>query len=168
MRERYLRTPENLIYELRLLLRSIAILSKGYLPPQLFSPTDLVKISVEALHMIQKKHPDYVLAIPQATSYYDMRLVTFGIDDEERLVVCFPIFVKDFNREAFTLYQIETVPVPIVDTNLEADSYSEALVNKPYIATNADYYIQLEMEELFMCKQIKQIYFCEEIFLVKH
>ena len=164
MRERYLRTPKNLIYELRLLLRSIAILSKGYLPPQLFSPTDLVKISVEALHMIQKKHPDYVLAIPQATSYYDMRLVTFGIDDEERLVVCFPIFVKDFNREAFTLYQIETVPVPIVDTNLEADSYSEALVNKPYIATNADYYIQLEMEELFMCKQIKQIYFCEEIF----
>ena len=42
MRESYLRTPENLIYELRLLLRSIAILSKGYLPPQLFSPTDLV------------------------------------------------------------------------------------------------------------------------------
>ena len=71
-----------------------------------------------------------------------MRLVTFGIDDEERLVVCFPISVKDFNREAFTLYQIETVPVPIVDTNFEADSYSEALVNKPYIATNADYYIQ--------------------------
>ena len=97
-----------------------------------------------------------------------MRLVTFGIDDEERLVVCFPIFVKDLNREAFTLYQIETVPVSIVNTNLEADSYSQAMVNKPYIATNADYYIQLEMEELFMCKQIKQIYFCEEIFLVKH
>ena len=31
LRERYLRTPENLIYELRLLLRSIAIMSKGYL-----------------------------------------------------------------------------------------------------------------------------------------
>ena len=58
MRERYLRTPENLIYEMRLLLKSIAILSKGYLAPQLFSPTHLVKISVEALHMIQKKHLD--------------------------------------------------------------------------------------------------------------
>ena len=168
MRERYLRTPENLIAEMRLLLRSIAILSKGYLPPQLFSPTDLVKISLSALSMVQKRHPDYVLAIPQASSYYDMRLVTFGIDNENKLVVCFPIFVKDFSREAFTLYQIETVPVPIVDTNLKANSYSQALVNKPYIATNADYYIQLVMEELFMCKQIKQIYFCEEIFLVKH
>ena len=168
MRERYLRIPENLIAEIRLLLRSIAILSKGYLPPQLFSPTDLVKTSLTALSMIQKRHPDYVLAIPHSSSYYDMRLATFGIDDEDRLVVCFPIFVKDFSREAYTLYQIETVPVPIVDTNLEANSYSQTIVNKPYIATNADYYIQLEMEELFMCKQIKQIYFCEEIFLVKH
>ena len=123
MRERYLRIPENLIAEIRLLMRSIAILSKGYLPPQLFSPTDLVKISLSALSMIQKRHPDYVLAIPHSSSYYDMRLATFGIDDEDRLVVCFPIFVKDFSREAFTLYQIETVPVPIVDTNLEANSY---------------------------------------------
>ena len=168
MRERYLRIPENLIAEIRLLLRSIAILSKGYLPPQLFSPTDLVKTSLSALSMIQKRHPDYVLAIPHSSSYYDMRLATFGIDEEDRLVVSFPIFVKDFSREAYTLYQIETVPVPIVDTNLKANSYSQAIVNKPYIATNADYYIQLEMEELFMCKQIKQIYFCEEIFLVKH
>ena len=168
MRERYLRMPENLINELRLLLRSIATLSKGYLPPQLFSPTDLVKISMAALKMVQKRHPDYVLAIPQTSSYYDMRLVTFGIDELDRLVVCFPIFVKDFSRESMTLYQIETVPVPIVDENLEANSYSQVTINKPYIATNDDYYIQLVMEELFMCKQIKQIYFCEELFLVKH
>ena len=168
MRERYLGVPENLINELRLLLRSIAILSRGYLPPQLFSPTDIVRISQAALSMIKSKHPDYVLAIPQASSYYDMRLVTFGIDENDRLVVCFPIFVKDFSRKPMTLYQIETVPVPILDTNEEANSYSQAVINKPYIATNNDYYIQLEIEELFMCKQIKHIYFCEELFLVKH
>ena len=168
MRERYLRVPENLINELRLLLRSIAILSRGYLPPQLFSPTDIVRISQAALSMIKSKHPDYVLAIPQASIYYDMRLVTFGIDENDRLVVCFPIFVKDFSRKPMTLYQIETVPVPILDTNEEANSYSQAVINKPYIATNNDYYIQLEIEELFMCKQIKHIYFCEELFLVKH
>ena len=168
MRERYLRVPENLISELRLLLRSIAILSRGYLPPQLFSPTDIVRISQAALSMIKNKHPDYVLAIPQASSYYDMRLVTFGIDEDDRLVVCFPIFVKDFSRKPMTLHQIETVPVPILDTNEEANSYSQAVIDKPYIATNNDYYIQLEIEELFMCKQIKHIYFCEELFLVKH
>ena len=168
MRERYLTVPENLISELRLLLRSIAILSRGYLPPQLFSHTDIVRISQAALSMIKNKHPDYVLAIPQASSYYDMRLVTFGIDEDDRLVVCFPIFVKDFSRKSMTLYQIETVPVPILDTNEEANSYSQAVINKPYVATNNDYYIQLEIEKLFMCKQIKHIYFCEELFLVKH
>ena len=88
-----------MIYEIEIIVKKHCNTKQRYHPPQLFSPTDLVKISVEALHMIQKKHPDYVLAIPEATSYYDMRLVTFGIDDEERLVVCFPIFVKDFNRE---------------------------------------------------------------------
>ena len=168
MRERYLRVPENLISELRLLFRSIAILSRGYLPPQLFLRTDIVRISQAALSMIKHKHPDYVLAIPQASSYYDMRLVTFGIDENDRLVVCFPIFVKDFSRKPMTLYQIETVPVPILDANMEASSYSQAVINKPYIATTNDYYIQLEIEELFMCKQIKHIYFCEELFLVKH
>ena len=168
MKERYLRVPENLISELRLLLRSIAILSQGYLPPQLFSPTDIVRISQAALNMVKQGHPDYVLAIPQASSYYDMRLVTFGIDEDDKLVVCFPIFVKDFSRKSMTLYQIETVPVPIVDKNLEADSYSQAIMNKPYIATNADYYVQLKIEELFMCKKISHIYFCEELFLVKH
>ena len=54
MKERYLRVPENLISELRLLLRSIAILSKGYLPPQLFSPTDIVKISQAALKWLNR------------------------------------------------------------------------------------------------------------------
>ena len=62
MKERYLRVPENLISELRLLLRSIAILSKGYLPPQLFSPTDIVKISQAALNMVKQGHPDYVFS----------------------------------------------------------------------------------------------------------
>ena len=98
MTERYIRVPENLIHELRLLLRSIAILSKGYLPPQLFTPTDIVKISQEALKLVQKRHPDYVLAIPQASSYYDMRLVTFGIDKRDRLIVCFPIIIIIFIR----------------------------------------------------------------------
>ena len=74
----------------------------------------------------------------------------------------FQFLLKILTGKHLPCIKLKTVPVPIVDTNLEADSYSEALVNKPYIATNADYYIQLVMEELFMCKQIKQIYFCEK------
>ena len=168
LRERYVRLYEALNTELKLLLRSIAILSKGYLPPQLFPPSTLVGIAQKSLAMIQARNPGYVLALTHITDYYDMRLVTFGLDDQGRLVVCFPIFVKEHKKEPMTLYQIETVKVPINDENTKADSYTEVAISKPYIASNKDYYIQLVLPELVMCKKIRSTYYCEELFLVKH
>ena len=168
LREKYIRLYEALETELNLLLRSIAILSKGYLPPQLFPPITLVKISQKAIAMIKNKNPDYVLALPHITDYYDMRLVTFGLDDQGKLVICFPIFIKEYQKEPMTLYQIETVKVPITDTNTEADSYTETAITKPYLASNKEYYIQLVLPELVMCKKIRGTFYCEELFLVKH
>ena len=168
LREKYIRLYEALETELRLLLRSIAILSKGYLPPQLFPPRTLVEISQKAIAMIKNQNPDYVLALPHITDYYDMRLVTFGLDDQGRLVVCFPIFIKEYKKEPMTLYEIETVKVPITDTNKKADSYTETAITKPYLASNREYYIQLVLPELVMCKKIRGTFYCEELFLVKH
>ena len=168
LREKYIRLYEALETELNLLLRNIAILSKGYLPPQLFPPTTLVKISQKAIAMIKTQNPDYVLALPHITDYYDMRLVTFGLDDQGKLVICFPIFIKEYKKEPMTLYQIETVKVPITDTNTEADSYTETAITKPYLASNKEYYIQLVLPELVMCKKIRGTFYCEELFLVKH
>ena len=96
--EKYIRLYEALETELRLLLRSIVILSKGYLPPQLFPRRTLVEISQKAIAMIKNQNPDYVLALPHITDYYDMRLVTFGPDDQGILVVCFPKFIKDTRK----------------------------------------------------------------------
>ena len=53
-------------------------------------------------------------------------------------------------------------------TNLVANSYTEVKTSKPYITYNNDYYIQLHIPELRMCKQIWHSYHCEELFLVKH
>ena len=168
LEEKYVSLYEALVTELRLLLRSIAILSKGHLPPQLFPPSTLKEISELAIKMIGKENPDYVLALPHITDYYDMKLVTFALDEEDRLIICFPIFVKDYNKEAMTLYQIETVKVPILDKNPNASSYTEMSIQKPYIASNKTYYIQLVLPELVMCKKIRHTYYCEELFLVKH
>ena len=85
-----------------------------------------------------------------------------------RNFVAFPVFVQDHTRESMTLYELETVKVPITDTNLAANSYTEVKTSKPYIAFNNDYYIQLHIPELHMCKQIWHSYYCEELFLVKH
>ena len=54
-----------------------------------------------------------------------------------------------------TLYEIETATVHTEDQNYQADNYSEVKITKPYIAINKDYYIQLRIQELRMCKQIR-------------
>ena len=55
-------------------------------------------------------------------------------------------FVKDHSSKPKTLYEIETVKVPITDKNEAADSYSEVRYSKPYLAINDDYYIQLRIQ----------------------
>ena len=168
VQETQLRLYDELERVLREFLSAVEILSRGYLPASLFPPSTLRRITSNALQMVQKKNPDYVLTIKHVTEYYDMKMVTFGVNDGEELLVAFPVFVQDHTRESMTLYELETVKVPITDTNLAANSYTEVKTSKPYIAFNRDYYIQLLTPELRMCKQIWHSYYCEELFLVKH
>ena len=58
--------------------------------------------------------------------------------------------------------------MPILDTNTEANSYTHLQVNKPYIALNKETYISLTNEELGSCKTIGKLFYCEELFVVKH
>ena len=51
------------------------------------------------------------------------------------------------------MYQIETVPVPILDENEQVHSYTELKIEKPYIALNEETYITLHTQELKMCKK---------------
>ena len=118
--------------------------------------------------MVHKTHPDYYLAIEHITEYYDMKLATFGLDSDNSMVVAFPFLVRDHASEPKTSYKIEMVKVPIPNRNAEADSYSEVKYSKPYLAINDDYYIQLRIQELCMCKQIRHTYYCKELFLIKH
>ena len=66
-----------------------------------------------------------------------------------------------------TLYQIETVPVPILDVNNKAQSYTLLKIEKPYIALNEETYISLHPQELNTHKKMGYEYFCEELFAVK-
>ena len=60
------------------------------------------------------------------------------------------------------------MPVPILDTNMAAQSYTHLHVNKPYIALNTETYITLTQQELRSCKKIGNKFYCEELFIVKH
>ena len=97
-----------------------------------------------------------------------MWLATFGIDSEMNLVIQFPVFIQPYIQKPLTLYQLETVLVPILDTNTDAQSYTQLHTNKPYIALNSETYISLTQQELRSCKKIGDEFYCEELFIVKH
>ena len=46
-----------------------------------------------------------------------MKLVTFGIDKDRNLIKQFPVFIQTYTQQPLILYQIETLPVPIIDQN---------------------------------------------------
>ena len=64
------------------------------------------------------------------------------------------------------MYQIETVPIPILDGNDQAQSYTQLKIDKPYITLNTETYITLHVQELSTCKKIGYGYY-EELFVVK-
>ena len=54
-----------------------------------------------------------------------MKLISFGIDRNRNLIIQFPIFMQSYTQQPLILYQLETVPVPIVDKNTKADSFTQ-------------------------------------------
>ena len=72
-----------------------------------------------------------------------MKLVTFRTDRKRNLIIQFPVFVQPYTQQPLILYQLETVPVPIVDKNTKANSYTELKIKKPYIALNTETYINI-------------------------
>ena len=121
----------------------------------------------EVKQVLSKTNKNYGLLIKGMHKYYDMKLVMFGIDQDRNLIIQFPVFVQPYTQKPLTLYQIETVPVLILDMNKRADSYTWIRIDKPYIGLNLDTYISIHLEELRMYKRIGYEYYCEELFVVK-
>ena len=168
VREKFVKMYERFLNQLKQYSQAIRVLSKGNLPITLLSPSKLDLILQMAREPVQIKNRDYDLVIKRLYLYYDMKLVTFGIDDQRNLIVQFPVFVHPHNQQHLTLYPIETVPVPIVDENENAQSYTNVQVRKPYIALNSETYITLRIQELEICQKIGYEFYCEELFVVKH
>ena len=162
-----MRIYERFIEELKLYSRAIRVLSKGYLPSALLPPSKLEKILSEVRVAIAKSNKDYDLVLTRPYLYYDMKLVTFGIDNKRNLKVQFPVFIQLYTQKRLIMCQIETVPVPILDKNEQAQLYTELKVEKPYIALNEETYITLHSQELKMCNRIGYEYYCKELFVIK-
>ena len=78
---------------------------KGYLPNTLIRPAKLQKIFTEVNKTLQITNPEYDLVFDRLHLYYDMPLVTFGIDKNMNLIIKFPVFVQPYTQKPLILYQ---------------------------------------------------------------
>ena len=168
-REEHAVTYREAVRAARDFLDGIAIVTQGRLPRALISDNQLREILGKVDAMVKRNYPDYVLAATHISHYRDMKMVTFAVDQQTHsLIVTFPAFIKNYKQPPLSLCEVESVPVPILDKNVRANSYSWVRIERSYIAAGTDYYIQLRISELLMCKSIRHIYYCEELFVIKH
>ena len=122
-------------------------MAKGYLPILLITPLILQDIQSSIKELLIKTNLDYDTVIKRLHVYYDMKLVTFGIDRNRNLIKQFPLFIQPYTQQPLILYQLETVPVSIIDRDTKADSYTQVQIKKPYLALNTEKYINVRQQE---------------------
>ena len=86
-RGRYVKKYERFINQLQMHAQVTRVLSKGYLYISLLLPSKLNAILQEMKEALQTSNSDYDFVIKRLYLYYDMKLVTFGIDNQRNLIV---------------------------------------------------------------------------------
>ena len=83
------------------------------------TPLKFKEILNDVKTAIRKTNPDYDLVIDRIHLYYNMQLVTFGTDKDKNVIIQFPIFIQPYTQQPLILYQLEKVPIPIIDQNTD-------------------------------------------------
>ena len=116
VREEHVVTYREAVKAARDFLDGIAIVTQGRLPRSLISDNQLREILGKVDAMVKRNYPDYVLAAKHISHYRDMKMVTFSVDQQAHsLILTFPAFIKNYRQPPLSLYEVETVPVPIID-----------------------------------------------------
>ena len=136
IQDKYVTLYRELVTQLCTYVSAIRVLAKGYLPNTLITLAKLQRILIEVKKTLQSTNPDYDLVIDRLHLYYDMPLITYGIDKNMNLIIQFPIFGLPYTQKPSILYQLEMVPIPIPDQNIKVQTYTHLQIKKPYIALN--------------------------------
>ena len=118
VKDKYIKIYKEFILQLCIYAKAVRILAKGYLPISLVTQLKLQEILDSVKETFMKTNPDYDIVIKRLHLYYNMKLVSFGIDWKRNLIQ-FPVFVQPYTQQPLILYQLETVPFPIVSSYTE-------------------------------------------------
>ena len=95
---------EKFINEMRSYSKAARFLSKGYLPITLIMPSKLKAILQQVQLAITKSNQNYEIVLNRLYLYYNMKLVTFGIDYQKNLIIQFPVFFQLYMQTKLTWY----------------------------------------------------------------
>ena len=101
IQDKYIALYRELITQLHTYISAIRVLAKGYLPNTLITPKKLQEILSQVKNSLIITNPDYTLVLDRLHLYYDMQLVTFGIDSDMNLVIQFPVFIQPYTQKPF-------------------------------------------------------------------
>ena len=148
IQDKYISLYREIITQLHTYVSAIRIIGKGYLQNTLIKPKRLHGILAEVKKSLHSTNPDYDLVLGRLQLYYDMQLVTFGIDRDMNLIIQFSVFIQPYTQKPLILYQLKTVPIPVLDRNTTTYYYTHLRIEKLYIALNSETYISLRQQEL--------------------
>ena len=89
----------------------------GYLLINIIPLSDLNDMVTQVKEADIATYPEYDIVLKKLHSYYDMKLVTFGLGNDSDLIIQLPVFVQPYSQSPVILYQTEIVPVPRIDQN---------------------------------------------------
>ena len=110
IQDKYISLYGKLVTQLHAYVSAIRVFAKGYLPNTLLTPRKLQGILAEVKKSLQHTNPDYTLVLDRLHLYYDMQLVTFGIDKDMNLVIQFPVFIQSYTQKSLILNRNSSSP----------------------------------------------------------
>ena len=138
VQDKYMALYRELITQLHVYASTFRILAKGYLPISLVTPSKSRGILNEVKTSTQETNPDYDLVIDRLHCYYNMQLVTFGINKEKNLIIQFPVFFQPYIQQPLNTLSIRNNTICHYRPDTQMQSYTHLQVNKPYIALKSE------------------------------
>ena len=171
--ERYLALHERVKSELDHILDALDNLSNNLLSHSVVRPSVLKRMIEQVRQQLAEKYTNYELVITEVHDYYNFPVSSFDCVDGI-LGVFVPLFIRPNLQEPMYVYNVKTIPVPyninseMVDETENENAYIQIIPDTEMVAMNRDIYINVNQSELKQCIKFSVMYFCEQIFLMKH
>ena len=162
----------NYVTLLKRFVDGIDILSTGKLTNTMITPRQLKNMLNYVQFDLLKHYPEYRLAFPHLSYYYNKaRLEVTRVNN--RILVQIPVYIKHYRQGTLDLFRVKTVPVPYnieqqYPLEKELNPYTYIQPKHEYWAMNENMYLGLEAGDLAGCELVASTYYCETMYLVTH